>query len=200
MAPASAKASAEGALPRSAAEIAGIPVVFGPTAANPTRASAMASPSSQTAAPLDTTAQSPAATFDLFIGAGPVRPQGDADLDQHLGLTDSGLVRSSVEVGHRHYSGAVATADDAAGVESRANGGEVFGGIGLGGFNQCARKELSELFRWFHKTEGFARTVVEAPRDAVQVTCFENREVGPAGMYWRSSPFVFSFEPRCQGL
>jgi hypothetical protein len=41
-----------------------------------------------------------------------------------------------------------------------------------------ARKELSELFRWFHKTEGFARTVVEASRDAVQVMCRESREVG----------------------
>ena len=37
-----------------------MPVVFGPTAASPTRASAIAPPSSQTAAPADTTAQSPA--------------------------------------------------------------------------------------------------------------------------------------------
>ena len=37
-----------------------MPVVFGPTAASPTRASVMTSPSIQTAAPADVTAQSPA--------------------------------------------------------------------------------------------------------------------------------------------
>ena len=59
-APAWAYSSSDGAWPRSASEIAGMPVVFGPTAASPTRASAIASPSSQTAAPAETTAQSPA--------------------------------------------------------------------------------------------------------------------------------------------
>ena len=37
-----------------------MPVVFGPTAASPTRASVITPPSIQTAAPADTTAQSPA--------------------------------------------------------------------------------------------------------------------------------------------
>ena len=49
--------------------MAGMPVVLGPTAASPTRASEMMSPSSQTAAPLDTTAQSPAlrSTFSYAL-------------------------------------------------------------------------------------------------------------------------------------
>ena len=37
-----------------------MPVVFGPTAASPTRASVIVSPSIQTAAPAETMAQSPA--------------------------------------------------------------------------------------------------------------------------------------------
>jgi hypothetical protein len=59
-APARSKISSEGAWPRSASEMAGMPVVFGPTAASPTRASEMVPPSIQTAAPADVTAQSPA--------------------------------------------------------------------------------------------------------------------------------------------
>jgi hypothetical protein len=60
------------------------------------------------------------------------------------------------------------------------------------------RKDLGELFRWFHESERLAgrllRLAAMGARSAAECT---DRSV-PLGRYWRTSPLVFSFDPRCQ--
>ena len=119
------------ALPRSASEIAGMPVVFGPTAASPTRASAIdvAVHPDRRAGRHDRPVAGPA--LDLLVGAGPARPHRDADLDEHLAVADRRLVRPAVELLHRHDPLAGAAADHAARVERGADRREVLGRVGL---------------------------------------------------------------------
>jgi hypothetical protein len=45
-----------------------------------------------------------------------------------------------------------------------------------------------------------SRAFVEFGGDGVEVVLGEGGEVAAFGKYWRSSPLVFSLEPRCQGL
>ena len=78
--------SSDGACPRSAAEIAGMPVVFGPTAASPTRASAIAPPSSQHRGAGRDHGPVAGPALDLLVRAGPAGPHRDADLDEDLAV------------------------------------------------------------------------------------------------------------------
>ena len=61
------------------------------------------------------------------------------------------------------------------------------------------RKKLGELLRWFHESERLARTVVEASRNRARSAALWSERSVLLGMYWRSSPLVFSFAPLCQG-
>lgn len=54
---------------------------------------------------------------------------------------------------------------------------------------------------WGFPAERFAWAAVELVGDGGQVLgAVDPRRSVPLGKYCRSRPFVFSFEPRCQGL
>src|SRR3954447_15320645 len=105
MAPARTKSSSEGRCPRRAAEISGMPVVLGPTAARPTRASRTPPRPTPTPPPAGGTARppppggagggpppAPGPPLDLGVGAGPVRSHREPDLGKHLPVLDGRLV------------------------------------------------------------------------------------------------------------
>jgi hypothetical protein len=56
---------------------------------------------------------------------------------------------------------------------------------------------LIEGLGWCLPFECLARPVVEGGGDCVELVLVV---AGQVGKYWRSSPFVFSSVPRCQGL
>jgi hypothetical protein len=62
------------------------------------------------------------------------------------------------------------------------------------------RKNLGELLRWLHISERLAGAVIEALAMRLRSPLVRSDRSVPFGMYWRKSPLVFSFEPRCQGL
>ena len=47
-------------------------------------------------------------------------------------------------------------------------------------------------------SEGFAGSDVEFGRDSGEIAVCTDKSV-PLGKYWRSSPLMFSFDPRCHG-
>jgi hypothetical protein len=51
----------------------------------------------------------------------------------------------------------------------------------------------------FGEGEALARPLVELVGDGVELGFGDGGEVSALGKYWRSSPLVFSLEPRCQG-
>jgi hypothetical protein len=60
-----------------------------------------------------------------------VPAHGDADLDEHLGVADGGLVRALVEVGHVDDPVAAGAADHRGGAQRREDRVEVLGRVGL---------------------------------------------------------------------
>ena len=108
-----------------------MPVVFGPTAASPTRASLMTSPSAHTAAPEDTIAQSPARRSTFSYALEPPGRRGMRISVSISAAADGGLVRAAVELAHRDHPFAGAAADDTRRVERGADGRKVLGRIGL---------------------------------------------------------------------
>ena len=77
-------------LPRSPA----MPVVFGPTAASPTRASAITPPSQPDRGAGRDHGPVAGPALDLLVRADPPGPDREPDLDEHLVVADGGLVRA----------------------------------------------------------------------------------------------------------
>ena len=88
-------------------------------------------PSSQSAAPAAAIAQSPVRRLTFSYALPPCGADRDADLDEHLGVADRGLVRAAVEVGHVDRALAAAAADHGDGAERGADGAQVLGRVGL---------------------------------------------------------------------
>ncbi len=62
------------------------------------------------------------------------------------------------------------------------------------------RNTLVKFLCWRVITQRFSWAFIESPCDFVQVCLRVYRQVCPFGKYCLSKPFVFSFDPRCQGL
>ena len=68
----------------------------------------------------------------------------------------------------------------------------------LGGFKQSSQI-TQRVLRWFQISESLAGAVVEQGRIR-RDPWHCGSEVSSFGRNWQSSPLVFSFDPRCQGL
>ena len=68
-----------------------------------------------------------------------------------------------------------------------------------GGLNPSPQRLVEDIGRRL-EAERLSRPGVQLRCDLVEPGLADQVEVGRFGRYWRRRPFVFSFEPRCQGL
>jgi hypothetical protein len=70
---------------------------------------------------------------------------------------------------------------------------------GIGGFERSLQQQLGQALGGVGLGQALAGPVVELVGDRVELGFGDGGEVGALGKYWRSSPLVFSLEPRCHG-